>query len=133
MADLFRLATVPAALEPRYNVAPAQPVAVVSMNPGGATRGLAMLPWGPLPDWVNSSKDGRFPNARAETVATKPAFAGSFRAKRCLILCGGCYEWKPAGKRGGGDHCSKTGCAGELAPRSSLAIGFGIEAKVQRA
>src|SRR3712207_350882 len=32
-------------------------------------------------------------NARAETVATSPAFAPSFAKRRCLVPADGWYEW----------------------------------------
>jgi putative SOS response-associated peptidase YedK len=40
-------------------------------------------------------------NARAETVATSPAFARSFAQRRCLVPADGWYEWvrSPGGKR----------------------------------
>ena len=33
-------------------------------------------------------------NARAETLASKPAFKGVFKKHRCLIPMDGFYEWK---------------------------------------
>jgi len=37
-------------------------------------------------------------NARAESVADKPAYRYSFKKKRCLIPTDGFYEWKKEGK-----------------------------------
>lgn len=76
---------------PRYNVAPSQPVAVV---PNDGSRRLDFYIWGMIPSWAKDPKIGsRMINARAETLAEKPAFRGPFRYKRCLILADGFYEW----------------------------------------
>ncbi len=98
VAEAFGLPSVPT-LVPRYNAAPGQVVAVVGLKPGGHARGLAMLKWGFVPRWAKSPTDGPRPiNAKAEGVATNPAFRDSFRDRRCLIPATGFYEW--AGPKG---------------------------------
>lgn len=77
---------------PRYNIAPSQPVAVV---PNDGSRRLDFYIWGLIPSWAKDAKIGsRIINARAETLAEKPAFRGPFRYKRCLIFADGFYEWR---------------------------------------
>jgi putative SOS response-associated peptidase YedK len=83
----------------RWNVAPSQEVLVVRASEAGR-RELTFLRWGLVPHWA---KEGKFQystiNARAETVASKPAFRDSFRRRRCLIPADGFYEWQPAKPR----------------------------------
>lgn len=85
-------------LAPRYNIAPTQPVAAVRGTPapaGGRSRAFALLRWGLIPAWARDAAIGvRLINARAETVAEKPAFRAAFRARRCLVLADGFYEWQ---------------------------------------
>ncbi len=66
--------------------------------PGGPRR-LDLLRWGLIPYWAKEAKIGnRMINARAESVAEKPAFSWSFKKKRCLVAADGFYEWKKEGK-----------------------------------
>ena len=59
--------------EPRYNIAPTQPVAVVRAGSEGGGRELSMLSWRLIPSWADDPAMGnRMINARAETVAEKP-------------------------------------------------------------
>lgn len=86
-------------LEPRFNVAPTQQVAVVR-NDGDRNR-LDLLKWGFVPGW---SKDLSFGshliNARSETVAEKPAFRHAIKYRRCIITASGFFEWShSAGKK----------------------------------
>lgn len=77
---------------PNYNVCPTRPVHVVHLGSGG--RRLVAMRWGFLPHWYKSETDGPLLiNARAETLADKPAFAAAARARRCLIVASGFYEW----------------------------------------
>lgn len=82
---------------PRYNVAPTQTVIVVNDD---GTRHLAQMRWGLIPSWAKDPAIGnRMINARAETIATKPAFRAGFRKRRCVIPADGFYEWRPLGRR----------------------------------
>src|SRR5579864_1642586 len=97
LVEIFQLLRTPE-LAPRYNIAPTQPVAVLRQD--GKFRQLSLLHWGLIPSWAKDSKMGaRMINARADTVATKPAFRSAFRRRRCLIAADGFYEWKKTGAK----------------------------------
>jgi len=94
LAEIFGLFREPE-LTPRYNIAPSQDVAAVRFDPDRTPRELVMLQWGLIPSWSKDTKIGyRTINARADTVATKPAFRAAFKRRRCLILADGFYEWQ---------------------------------------
>lgn len=77
---------------PNYNVCPTTPVATVTSDAGA--RRLRPMRWGFLPHWYKSPSDGPLLiNARAETIAEKPAFRAACRERRCLIPADGFYEW----------------------------------------
>lgn len=81
--------------QPRFNVAPSEDVLVCRVDPGGK-RKLVTVKWGLVPFWAKEPKIGyKMINARAETVASKPAFRAAFRQRRCLVCADGFYEWKP--------------------------------------
>ncbi len=80
-------------LAQRYNVAPTQSVPIIRR--GEAGRELVTVRWGLVPFWAKDLKIGaRMINAKAETVAEKPAFRDGYKRKRCLVLADGFYEWK---------------------------------------
>jgi putative SOS response-associated peptidase YedK len=86
-------------LGPRYNVAPTQPVTVVLQRTDEG-RFVELHRWGLVPPWAESMAIGaRMINARAETVATMPAFRASFLKWRCVIPADGFYEWRRDGKQ----------------------------------
>jgi putative SOS response-associated peptidase YedK len=94
VAEWFGLSGPPA-VEPRYNIAPTQPVAIIRAAPDGPARHLSLARWGLVPSWAQDLAFGnRMINARAETVADKPAFRSAFRRRRCLIPASGFYEWR---------------------------------------
>ena len=79
---------------PRYNIAPTDPVLAIRRDERGG-RELGRLRWGLLPGRWAERRSGRpLINARAETLERQPAFAESFRERRCLIPADGFYEWR---------------------------------------
>ncbi len=87
-------------LAPNPNVAPTEPVPAVAEHDG--RRVLVTFRWGLIPSWAGDRRiAGRLINARAETVADKPAFRQAFRRRRCLLPADGWYEWerRPDGTR----------------------------------
>ncbi len=93
---LFEVAERPN-LPPRYNIAPSQEAPVVRAD-GAGGRVLAPMRWGLIPSWAKEAKIGyRMINARAETVAEKPAYRSAFRHRRCLVPADGFYEWRKLG------------------------------------
>lgn len=74
-----------------WNVAPTDAVYVVADR--DEKRQLDSMRWGLVPHWAEDAKSIHI-NARAETVATTPAFRDSFSRKRCLIPADGFYEWE---------------------------------------
>lgn len=88
----FELMDQQAQLRPRFNIAPTQEHPVIISQ---SSNQMIMMRWGLVPFWAKDSKIGnRLINARAETVATKPAFRTSIKRKRCLVPATGFYEWK---------------------------------------
>jgi putative SOS response-associated peptidase YedK len=84
---------------PRYNIAPTQPVAVVRQNPKEPVRELSLMRWGLIPSWAkDSTVAAQMINARSETASTKPAFRDALKFRRCLIPADGFYEWMRTGK-----------------------------------
>ena len=83
--------------ESSYNVAPTHDV--LTVVGGGDTRRAGYMRWGLIPRWARDARIGsRMINARAETVAEKPAFRDALRRRRCLILADGFYEWQRKGE-----------------------------------
>ncbi|WP_100374801.1 SOS response-associated peptidase [Bacillus sp. FJAT-45037] len=79
--------------QPRYNIAPSQPV--LSLISDGENRRAGYLKWGLVPVWAKDPKIGhKMINARGETVDEKPAFNRLLKRRRCLIVADGFYEWK---------------------------------------
>jgi putative SOS response-associated peptidase YedK len=92
MRTLFAFENLPN-LAPRYNIAPTQLAPVVRTRNGA--RELILMRWGLVPSWAKEVAIGaRMINARADTIAEKPAFRDAFRERRCLVPADGFYEWR---------------------------------------
>lgn len=111
LVEEFEVAAPPTeALGPDYNVAPTKKVYVVldRLAADRLQRSLVVARWGLVPSWAKDPSIGsRMINARAETVAQKPAFRRAFAKRRCLVPADGYYEWylptaadAPVGKGG---------------------------------
>jgi putative SOS response-associated peptidase YedK len=84
--------------EPRYNIAPTQPVPVIRQHPKEPVCQISTMHWGLVPSWAKDpSIAGSTINARSETAATKPAFRDALRLRRCLIPADGFFEWARKG------------------------------------
>lgn len=90
----FRIHTASLELPPSYNVAPSEDVLIIRVDDKGE-RLLETCSWGFLPFWAKDPVMAhKMINARAETIATKPAFRAAFKKHRCLVIADGFYEWQ---------------------------------------
>jgi putative SOS response-associated peptidase YedK len=84
-------------LRPRWNLCPGEDLLIVTRR--GEERRMGTVRWGFLPWFARDATDGpRSINARAERVATAPAFRDAFRRRRCLVAADGFYEWRREGR-----------------------------------
>jgi len=94
LSELFGTTNPLSDRPPRYNAAPSDLLLTVRYNPKTGTRALDPLRWGLVPHWAKDVKIGAaLTNARAETIALKPAFRDAFARRRCLVPIDGFYEW----------------------------------------
>ncbi|PCI34146.1 MAG: hypothetical protein COB53_11880 [Elusimicrobia bacterium] len=94
----FSLKAAPASLEPRINLTPGQMAPIIALKNGNR---MGLFKWGLSPKWAKDSSAGfKMINARAETVAEKPAYKKPFQSQRCLVPADGFYEWKKDPVRG---------------------------------
>jgi putative SOS response-associated peptidase YedK len=95
--DFFKAALMETEIEPSFNIAPRQPIAVV-MDDG--KRKIVAMQWGLIPHWSKDEKiANKLSNARSETIGEKPSFKNSFKKFRCLIIADGFYEWQGTGRK----------------------------------
>ena len=99
LVQQFDLVSIPT-WSPRYNISPTQEVLAVVGTTATAKRQAPLLRWGLIRMWAEEPAVGsRMINARAETVASKPAFRRAFKGLRCLVLADGFYEWQKQDRR----------------------------------
>jgi len=104
IADTFGIEEVApdvALLAPSWNIAPTTTVRIVTeradAETGEVRRALRAARWGLVPPWAKDPSIGdRMINARAETIAEKPAYKKALAARRCLVIADGYYEWQAA-------------------------------------
>jgi putative SOS response-associated peptidase YedK len=78
-------------VQPRYNIAPTQPIPIVKEP---IKRSVELYRWGLVPFWADDPNiSPRMINARSETAHEKPSFRAAFKYRRCLILADGFFEW----------------------------------------
>lgn len=94
IAEYFGAAFNGESLGENYNVAPTNDIYGVVADADGSLR-LEAFHWGLIPSWAKDRKIGaKMINARAETLAEKPAYKSVFKNRRCIIPMDGFYEWK---------------------------------------
>ncbi|WP_274424228.1 SOS response-associated peptidase [Chelativorans sp. YIM 93263] len=117
MCGRFALTSTPEAVEtfldviemedfpPRYNIAPTQPILMVTSSgarPHGSNlpeRRAVLVRWGFIPAWAKAPKElPLLINARGETAAEKASFRAAMRHRRTLVPASGFYEWRRAGR-----------------------------------
>jgi putative SOS response-associated peptidase YedK len=114
MCGRYDLSDSPAAIRAKFSVPavpdflanpdlrPTDSAPIVRLDKAGA-RECVLARWGLVPFWAKELKFGnRCINARAETVATTPAFKAAYKARRCLVPVSAFYEWTgPIDKKAG--------------------------------
>jgi len=105
LRELFGLDQTPE-LEPRYNMAPTQPIPIVRERrppddaPGRGERRIHLVRWGLVPPNAPDLKAGaRMINARVESLLSRGIFRDSLVRRRCLVAVDGYYEWLAEGPR----------------------------------
>lgn len=94
LGECFAVGDMPDLL-PRHNIAPSQNIPIIRAP--ASVRECVLTRWGLVPPWSPTPNTPfNTINARAESVADKPAFRAAFRQRRCLVIADGFYEWTHA-------------------------------------
>jgi putative SOS response-associated peptidase YedK len=89
-------------------------------DPAQVQRSLRAMRWGLVPSWAKDPSVGnRMINARAESLADKPAFRRAASSRRCLLPADGWFEWR---REGTGKQARKTPFFMTLPSGASLAL-----------
>ena len=99
MDDRFKVPIAPGDGIGRYNIAPTEQVLAIVARDG--EREARRLRWGLVPCWAHEIGGPLMINARAETVATSPAYRRLLPSgeRRALQLADGYFEWLKPEKR----------------------------------
>jgi putative SOS response-associated peptidase YedK len=101
LGNRFRVFNPMIGLRSRFNIAPGNEMPViVNDDVNGDKKKLVMMKWGLVPHWTGDIRSAkRSINARAESLAEKPSFAGLLKNQRCLVPASGFFEWKKEGTK----------------------------------
>ncbi|HRI26897.1 MAG TPA: SOS response-associated peptidase [Chitinophagales bacterium] len=96
LKSVFELTTIAQPYTPVYNVCPTMLMPVITNT---EPHVLQFYRWGLIPKWAKDKRIGaKMINARAETLAEKPAFKHALHHARCLVPANGYFEWLTHGK-----------------------------------
>ena len=91
--ETFHLHRLPR-YESSYNIPPGQKILTIVQLDDDSYKAVYLY-WGLVPHWAKNRKiSNHLINARAETLAEKPAFRDAYKQRRCLIPATGFYEWQ---------------------------------------
>lgn len=97
LGNRFRVFNPMIGARSHFNIAPGSMMPVIV---SGEQHQIAMMRWGLVPHWTKDTSSARpLINARAETLAEKPAFKSLLKNRRCLVPASGFFEWKKEGTR----------------------------------
>jgi putative SOS response-associated peptidase YedK len=98
MRQLFGTSNLLPNTPPRTNIAPTDSIMAIRFDATHKQRSLDLLRWGLVPHWAKQTAGPPLINARAESLAERPAFRQAFEKRRCLIPADAFYEWQAGSK-----------------------------------
>jgi putative SOS response-associated peptidase YedK len=98
LGNRFRVHNSMIGARSHFNISPGNEMPVIIHAAG--KKGITVMEWGLVTYWRTDIRyANRQINARAETIAEKPAFHGLLDHHRCLVPASGFFEWKNEGDR----------------------------------